>query len=241
MALTRDERRQDDSGHTPRRSRVLALWGLVRMARRAVKLAIVAGVVVLLVLVIGLVVALPHLSNPFKTKTIDRSQPVLLLSIQDVARFEAAAGNFQVVVDVKHDKAYIPDILFSEHSLFVAAGSVNAFVDFSTLSAGNVVTSPDNKTATITLPVPQLEPPSIDLAKSYVFSDSKGLINKVQDMFDNDPNEQKKLYQLADQKITAAATASHLVQTAETNTTAMLNHLLGALGFTTITVNFRPS
>lgn len=212
----------------------------MRMARRIVKFAIVAGVVALLALVIGIAVALPHLSNPFKVRTIDRSQPVLLLSIEDIARFEAATGYFQVVVDVKHDLAYIPDVLFSEHSLFVASGSVNAFVDFSHLGAGAVNTSADNRTATITLPAPQLEAPSLDIAKSYVFSDSKGLVNKVQDMFNGDPNEQRSLYQLADQKITAAAISSHLIETAETNTRTMLEHLLGALGFTTITVNFSP-
>lgn len=245
MTSTRHEQRDadgvDSTDHARQRSGLLGLWRLVRMARRAVKFAIVAGVVAIVVLVLGLVVALPHLSNPFKTKTIDRSQPVLLLSIKDVARFEAATGNFQVVVDVKHDASYIPDILFSERSLFVASGSVNAYIDFSALAAGNVITSTDNKTATITLPAPQLDPPSLDLAKSYVFSDKKGLVNKLQDMFTGDPNGQKKLYQLAEQKITASATSSHLIQTAETNTRAMLERLLGALGFTTITVNFPPT
>src|SRR6266700_2565309 len=61
-----------------------------------------AGVVALLV-VLGLgakVVGLwPHFHNPFASKQTDRSQPTLLLSIKDLSRFEAASGNFQVIID----------------------------------------------------------------------------------------------------------------------------------------------
>src|SRR5262245_13451813 len=35
----------------------------------------------------------PHFSNPFATRTTDRSQPVVLKSIQDLNRFTAASGN----------------------------------------------------------------------------------------------------------------------------------------------------
>ncbi len=212
-----------------------------RRAGRALKLAIVAALVAIIVVVIGIVLVLPHLSNPFKAKTTDRSGPVLVLSIRDLARFEAASGNFQVIVDVQNDRSYIPDIIFSERSLFIAAGSVDAYVDFSNIAAGDVVASADGKTATITLPMPQLEPPTIDPAKSYVYEDQKGIINKLQDLFSSDANKQQELYQLADQKIAAAAVSSQLVATAEANTKSMLIGFLKALGFTTITVNFRSA
>jgi long-subunit fatty acid transport protein len=33
--------------------------------------------------------------NPFQSRQIDRSQPTLLKSIQNVSRFQAAVGNFE--------------------------------------------------------------------------------------------------------------------------------------------------
>ena len=151
-------------------------------------------------------VGLWHFSNPFTSQKTDRSQPALLLSIQDLARFEAASGNFQVVVDVQKDKKFIPDIIFSQRSLFVAAGSVDAYVDFSNVGKNDVQASADRKTVTIHLPAPQLdEPARLDVSKSYVYAEQEGLINKIGDLFGGDPNKQQELYQLAEQKIQAAA------------------------------------
>ena len=99
-----------------------------------------AGLVALLVVVgLGLKVAglWPHLSNPFASKTTDRSQPTLLLSIQDLSRFEAASGNFQEVIDVQKDHSFIPDIIFNDRTLFVCVGSVDAYVDFSHIGQGD--------------------------------------------------------------------------------------------------------
>jgi hypothetical protein len=214
-------------------------WAWWRAGRsKAFWLALIAGVVAILLIVSGLIGALPHLSNPFKARTVDRTGPVLLLSIQDLARFEAASGNFQVVIDVQKDHQYIPDILLSERSLFVAAGTVDAYVDFSQVGAADVVASADRKTVTITLPAAQLEPPNLDPERSYVFAVQEGFFNRIQDMFGSDPNKLQELYVLARQKIAAAAVDSQLAQRAQQNTRQMLNELLRSLGFTSITINF---
>src|SRR5690242_9303303 len=41
--------------------------------------------------------------RPLAESTVDRSGPVVLKSIQDLARFQAATGTFQVVVDLEKD------------------------------------------------------------------------------------------------------------------------------------------
>jgi Protein of unknown function (DUF4230) len=205
---------------------------------RTVKWLVAAVLVVILIIVGGIALLLPHLGNPFSAQKKDRSQPPLLLSIQDLARFEAASGNFQVIVDVQNDRKYIPDIIFSQRSLFIAAGTVDCYVDFSHLSAGNVVVSADRTSVTLNLPAPQLEPPTLDPAASYVYSDSEGLVNKLQGLFTNEPNKQQELYELADQKLAAAAVASQLAAHAEANTKSMLVGFMGALGYTTVVVNF---
>jgi hypothetical protein len=212
-----------------------------RWTGRAFMLATIAGVVVVLLLLTTLLGKWPHLSNPFKSQTIDRSQPVLLVSIQDLARFEAASGNFQVVVDIQHDQRFIPDIILSQRSLFVAAGTVGAYVDFSNVGPNDVITSTDRKTVTINLPAPQLDKPTLDLGRSYVYASSSGLINKLGDLFGSDPNKQQELYLYAQQKIAAAAVDSQLSDRAATNTKAMLMELLHSLGFTSITINFAAS
>ena len=203
-----------------------------------------AGLVALLVVLgLGLKVTglLPHFSNPFAQHKTDRSQPTLLLSIQDLARFEAASGNFQEVIDVQKDRSYIPDIIFNDRTLFVCVGSVDAYVDFSDIGQGDIQDSADHKTATISLPAPQLEKPNIDHDKSYVFATQQGLVNKIGDIFGGNPNKERELYQLGEQRIAQSARDSGLADRAATNTRQMLTQLLRSLGYTTITIKFAAS
>jgi hypothetical protein len=212
-----------------------------RWTGRAFWLSVVAGAVVILLLLVTLFGQWPHLGNPFKSQTIDRSQPVLLVSIQDLARFEAASGNFQVVVDIEQNQKFIPDIIFSQRSLFVAAGSVGAYVDFSNVGPNDVIASADRKTVTINLPAPQLDKATLDLSRSYVYASSSGLVQKFGQLFGGNPNQQQELYLYAQQKIQAAAVDSQLTTRAQTNTKGMLTELLRSLGFTAININFAAS
>ena len=196
---------------------------------------------VALILVVGLGLnatgLLPHLHNPFTEKKTDRSGPTLLLSIQDLARFEAASGNFQEVIDVQKDRSYIPDIIFNDRTLFICVGSVDAFVDFSHIGQGDITDSADRKTVTVKLQAPQLEKPNIDHGKSYVFATQEGAINKIGDLFGGNPNKQQELYVLGEQRIAQAARDSGLAQRAADNTRQMLIQMLRSLGYTSITVN----
>jgi Protein of unknown function (DUF4230) len=103
----------------------------MRIARRIASL-LIAGT---LVFVAGVGAAgLFGIKNPFQTRPIDRSQPALLKSIQDISQFHAAVGNFEVMLDYEHDVDWVPGFIAGERSLFVAAGTVNAYVDFSGLA-----------------------------------------------------------------------------------------------------------
>jgi hypothetical protein len=209
-----------------------------RWGRRLLLLLGTTGLVVALVFGLKAVDLWPTLRNPFATETTDRSGPVLLESIQDLSRYVAAEGNFQVLVDLEENKRFVPDIFFSERTLFVGVGSVDAYVDFATLGEGAVVISPDGTSVEINLPAPQLEKPSIDNERSYVFAQERGLVNRVGDLFGNDPNKQQQLYQLAEQKIAESAANSELRERAEKNTKAMLESLIKGLGYERVTVTF---
>ena len=117
----------------------------------------------------------PDIKNPFQTEVEDRSGPVLLQSMEDLSLFVAARGNFQVVVDYKEDRAYVPEFISSYHVLFVGYGSVDAYVDFAVLDQGAIVVSPDQTEVTITLPEPQLSEVRLDVNQSRIYSLDEGI------------------------------------------------------------------
>ncbi|MBY8871751.1 DUF4230 domain-containing protein [Micromonospora sp. PLK6-60] len=180
----------------------------------------------------------PSFRNPFAEQQTDRSQPPLLKSIQDLSRYVAAEGNFQVVVDTQKDRANVPDFLLNERTLFVGAGSVEAYVDFAKISEGAITESADKKSVEIKLPAPQLGETNLDLDKSYVFAEQRGLLNRLGDLVGNDPNRQQQVYKLAEDRISKAARDSGLAQRAEENTRKMLEGLLRSLGYEKVTVTY---
>jgi Protein of unknown function (DUF4230) len=207
-------------------------------ARSLTAIVVAVAVVVVLMLVLSAVHLLPQLRNPFATTTTDRSQPVLLKSITNLSRYEAASGEFQVVVDLSTRNGFLPSFLAGSETLFVGAGTDIAFVDFSRLKGPQITVSGDRKTVAIKLPQPQLEPAVLDVKNSYVYAQQQGLFNRVGSFFSGNPNSQQKVYVLAQQKIQTAAKSSPLVADAEKNTTAMLTSMLTSLGFTHVTVSY---
>jgi Protein of unknown function (DUF4230) len=193
-------------------------------------------VVVVIVLVAQALHLVPGWFNPFAEQTKDRSGPVVLKSIRDLSRYEAAVGEYQVVVDLEKDAKFLPSAIRGQRTLFVGNGSVNAYVDFSKLASGAVTINKDRTIATVKLPHAQLEPTNLDPKKSYVFATQRGFLDRIGEFFSGNPNDQQQLYVLATQKIQTAAQQSGLLQRADQNTKHMLENLLKALGFTTVTV-----
>ena len=138
---------------------------------------------------------LPSFDNPFDKQTTDRSQPVLLQSMRDLSRYVAADGTFQVIVDLQQDKNNIPDFLINDRTLFVGSGTVEEYVDFGSLSTGALKVDDAKKTVQITLPPPQQSTAALDMNKSYVVAEQRGLLNRIGDAFKNDPNKQQRVYQ----------------------------------------------
>ena len=191
-----------------------------------------AGVVVIglvLVLAIGGVTSFWRGMNPFGTDTVDRSQPALLQSIRDLSQYHAAVGDFQVVIDVERDVKLVPSILAGQRTLFVAAGTVNAFVDFSGMTEDALKVSPEAKSVEVRLPRAELDKPNLDPERSYVFAQQRGAWNRLNDLLKG--SDQHDFYVLAEQKISAAAEESKLRDQADQNTRTMLVGMLGSLGY----------
>ena len=181
---------------------------------------------------------IPDIHNPFAQHTVDRSGPAVLRSIQDLHEYHAATGKFQQIVDLRQDSP-LPDSVLGAKTLFVAVGSVDAVVDFSQIDSSAVQVSDNRRSATITLPRPRLTNAQLDVSRSYVYDQDKGLFNQIGSLFGDDTENQQQLYVLAQQKILASAQqGSGLIPRAEDNTRLMLQSLLRALGFTSVSVNF---
>jgi hypothetical protein len=208
-----------------------------RMPRLGGIVAAIVGVVVLIV-ALSAVHLLPQLRNPFAETTTVRSQPVILKSITNLSRYEAASGSFQVVVDLTKRTSLIPSFLAGSETLFIGQGNDIAFVDFATLKNGAIAVSKDRTSVIVTLPKPQLEPAVLNVSQSYVYAEQQGLFNRVGNFFSGNPNSQQQVYQIAQQKIQTAAQQSPLLADAQKNTEGMLTGMLTSLGFQHVTVNF---
>lgn len=171
--------------------------------------------------------------NVFGTTTIDRTGPSVLISLQDLSEYHAASAYYETVVDIEKD-GFGPSFLNGERVLYVGKGEVDAIVDFSGLNEESIEVSEDRLSVTIELPTPVADEPVLDLENSYAANFDSGLVNK----FKNSDLERDAQLKAIAQMTEASASQGELIERAKENTVSMLEGLLGALGFTDITVTF---
>ncbi len=219
---------EQDSGRSAPRAR--------RTRRATLPLLLIAVVLLLGVLLLRSLPGLP--GWPFGSEEVDRSGPVLLTSLTDLEDYHAAAGTFQVVVDVERDAGFLPSLISGERTIFLATGEVDAVVDFSGLDSGAVTTSDDGKTVTISLPPARLDDADVDLDSSRVLSRDRGLLDRVGGIFSDNPTSEREVTALAEDKLDAAAAESDLLERAEENTRDMLTGLAKAFGYEQVIVRY---
>jgi hypothetical protein len=188
----------------------------------------VAIVVVAVVALLWLVSRVPDL-NPFGTETQDRSAPVLLQSVRDLSEYHAAEGNFQVIVDLEHDVSWVPDVIAGSRTLFIAQGTVDAYIDLKTLGDKALTVDTTKKTVQVRLPAPKLAKPNIDQEHTYLYSQERGVFDRVKSVFST--ADQQEFYVLAEKKIGEAAKSADLTKRAERNTRQMLTGMFTSLGY----------
>ncbi|MGK5692358.1 DUF4230 domain-containing protein [Streptomyces sp. URMC 128] len=212
-----------------------------RLPRRVPGWAKVVGALVLVLVVFFAGIRLsviPGLKDLFGTETHDRSGPALLKSIQDLSRYDAASGNFQVVVDLEKDAKFLPDAIRGTRTLYVGAGTVDAYVDLGKVGDDDVQVNGDRTSATLRLPHARLGKPALDPDRSYAVSKQRGLLDRLGDFFSDNPGGEQAVQKLAVRHIGDAAKESELTARAETNTRGMLEGLLRSLGFKEVRVSY---
>lgn len=199
---------------------------------------IVGALVIVGLLVAAVTVGISLFGTPFDTKKVDHSPPPILLDLRDLADYHAAQAQFEVTVDEEDDVQWLPSFLAGERVQFVAIGTVDAVVDFTSLPNTALVQSADGTSVTITLPAPVLMDPVIDTEQSHVMNRDRGLFNRIGGFFSDNPTSEADLYNTAAGKMADAATKTDLLQRAEDNTKLMLYTLLKALGILHVNVVF---
>ena len=192
--------------------------------------------VVLLALVGGLALLTdwrPSL-NPFVEEEIDRTGPSVLQSLTEISDFHAASAYYETVVDLERDTRFVPGWISGERVLYVGKGTVDAVVDFSALDERRVQVDEESGAVRVRLPEPSVGDPVLDLEESYVVSVDRGITNR----FRGSDLEQEAQRVAVAQMSEAAEGTGPLVELAESNTVAMLEGLLEALGHDDVSVTF---
>ncbi len=200
---------------------------------------ILGALVIVGLLIAAVTVGLKLFGTPFDTKSVDHSPPPILLDLRDLSEYHAAQAQFEVTLDQEDDVQWMPSFLAGERVQFVAIGTVDAVVDFTSLPTTALVQSEDRTTVTITLPAPTIMDPVIDHEQSHVMNRDRGLFNRIGGIFSDNPTSEAKLYESASDKMADAATQTDLLQRAEDNTTLMLYTLLKALGIEHVNIIFQ--
>ncbi|MFI8916829.1 DUF4230 domain-containing protein [Streptomyces sp. NPDC053513] len=208
-----------------------------RSGRRWRLLTVTLLVLAVALMLIGQFLGVPGL-DVFGTQVKDRSGPAVLKSVQDLSRYEGAAGTYQVVVDLEHDARFLPDSIRGTRTLYVATGSVSAYVELGRLGDDAVAVDADRTEATLRLPHARPGAPALDPERSYAVSKQRGLLDRLGDLFSDNPASEQAVNVLAARRISDAARESGLTSRAERNTTEMLQKLLRGLGFERVTVTY---
>lgn len=212
--------------------------------RAAVRVGVAGAVMVLLV--IGVLAAVINMLDisPFglfdAEETIVTERPSVLQALTDIAEFDAASGQFQVLVEVERDNRFLPGIIAGERALLLAQGDVDAYVDFSGLDELAIQESFEGTRVTIVLPPALVDDPVIDFANSTVVNRERGVLTRLGQALSEDGTgiSETELYMLAEGQLRAAADETDLKRRAEENTRDMLQGLLGGLGYEEVYVVF---
>jgi hypothetical protein len=197
-----------------------------------------AGVAVLVIVVLSLLDVWDFLPNPFERTRVDRSAPALLQRLEDLSEYRAASAQLQELIDIEEDTRFVPSLISGERTSFLAFGTVDAVVDFSSLGSGAVTVDDERTTVAVRLPRATIDDVKVDPKQSRVLDRERGVLDRLGSVFSDSPTSERGLYLLSEEKLKTAAASSGLRARAELNTKRMLTALFRSLGFTDITITF---
>jgi hypothetical protein len=211
--------------------RGVSAGGVLKLLAALVVLLVVAGLV-------ALALGWRPVADVLAKQTVDRSSPAVLRSLEKLTEFHASTGHFEVIVDLEEDTPWVPSWLSGERVLFVGVGTVDSVVSFEGLDESRITVSDEGDSVTVRLPEPTLEEPQIDIEQSYLYARQRGVLERVGGLFGGQSVDQPAYQQALEQMRTAAAADGQILELGRQNTTSMLQSMLGALGYSSVTVEY---
>jgi hypothetical protein len=126
--------------------------------------------------------AFAHLDNRPQAPASDvrvHASTTVVKSLRDIARLETTALHVEKIIDIKdHQRRLFGLVEADDALLYVAAGEVVVGVDLTKLRDEDARFDDATKTATITLPEPEILSTRFDEAKSHVYSRDTDVVAK---------------------------------------------------------------
>ena len=137
--------------------------------------ALLAALVVVSVAAVAFIAArVFHEPAPPPASSIEvRPAPTLLLAMRDLARLETNEMHFEKVIDLTDKQSRFFGLVDATDAiLLVATGDVTMGVDLGKVGDSDIHFDPVTKSASMTLPAPEIFSTSLDEKKTYVYTRS---------------------------------------------------------------------
>jgi len=152
-----------------------------------------------------------------------------------MSRLETASYEMEKVITVDSEQKGFLSYFLGESMIFIAYGKVYAGVDFSRMTAADMVVV-DPVTVMVHLPAAEIfsDIPALDNDRSFVADRDTGLLTPA------DPQLETQVRQVAEASIREAAQGSDILVRANKNAQAYMENFLSGLGFTEIIFTSEP-
>ncbi len=161
-----------------------------------------------------------ELLNP--TPTIRPSQATIVRHVQNLSRLETASYTIEKVITAESGQDALA-FLFGDRLLFIAYGQVIAGVDLAKMEERDIIVTDDDRVV-VTLPPAEIFVVTLDNSRSYVYDRETGLLGLNQDL-------ETAARQAAEEEILNAALEDGILDLANRNARAYIEHLILSFGF----------
>ena len=230
------ERAHDDP--RPTANEVVVHVERERARRRPSLLGVAALALVGLLALGGIAVARGWLGlgDLIAPRTVDRSAPVMVQKLRNLADYRGTSGTFATTVDLEHTIGVVPRFIAGSRTVYSGVGTVDASVDLRHITA-EPATGADGALV-IRLPHARLGGVTLDDGKSHVMNRDRGLLDRLGGVFVDSPTSEHELEQVSRRRIAAAAEQGALRHRAEVSTARMIRTVAAATGAGPVEVRF---
>jgi hypothetical protein len=164
------------------------------------------------------------------TPTIIASPVTIIKQVRSLARLETASFSIEKVITAEAGEGTFA-FLFQDKLLLVAQGDVIAGVDLARLLDSAVVV--DGTTVSIIIPSSEIFVATLNNEATFVYDRQTGLLGQQVDL-------ETLARQQAEDSILSAAIEKGILNMAQENANAVIQHLLEAVGFENVIITVAP-